>query len=76
MANNETAAPAILALISKWLSKKKRKYSYRIIFSSETIGTIAYLKKYIHKLNKNAIAGYIVTCFGDGGKFSYRHDLL
>lgn len=71
MANNETAAPAILALISKWLSKKKRKYSYRIIFSSETIGTIAYLKKYIHKLNKNAIAGYIVTCFGDGGKFSY-----
>ena len=71
MANNETAAPAILAIISKWLSMKKRKYSYRIIFSSETIGTIAYLKKYENNFKKNTLAGYVITCFGDEGKFSY-----
>ena len=37
MANNELSGPAVLIYLSKWISKRKRKYSYRIIFTSETI---------------------------------------
>ena len=50
---------------------KNRKYSYRILFSSETIGTIAYIHKRIDLLKKNVIGGYVLTCLGDNKRYSY-----
>jgi aminopeptidase-like protein len=42
MANNEISGPVVTTMIAKWLSfKKKLKYSYRIIFIPETIGSIS-----------------------------------
>jgi aminopeptidase-like protein len=72
MASNELSGPAILIFLSKWIEKiKKRKYSYRILFSSETIGTISYIHKKLHLLKKNVIGGYVLTCLGDNKTYSY-----
>ena len=71
MANNELSGPSLAITLSNYLSKKKRRYSYRILFSSETIGTIAYINKNFDILKKNLLAGYILTCVGDERCFSY-----
>lgn len=71
MVSNELSGPTILLSISKWLMKKKRKFSYRIIFIPETIGSIVFLKKNFKKINKNIIGGYTLTCLGDNGPFTF-----
>jgi aminopeptidase-like protein len=46
MANNEISGPTVTIHIAEWLkSQKNLKYSYRIVFLPETIGSIAYLSK-------------------------------
>ena len=71
MANNELSGPSILIFLSNWIKKKKRKFSYRILFTSETIGAISYINKNLEKLKKNVIAGYVITCAGDERMYSY-----
>jgi len=73
MANNELSGPAVVTFIAKYLLSKKEelKYTYRIIFVPETIGTIVYLSKHYEEMKKNITAGYVVTCIGDPGVFSY-----
>jgi len=71
MANNETSGISVLTYLAKWIEKKKRNFTYRIIFIPETIGAISYINKNIADLKKNLIAGYIVTCVGDENFFSY-----
>ncbi len=71
MANNELSGIAVATKLAEWICQKKRKYSYRFIFVPETIGTIAYIKKNIKVLKKDVIAGYVITCVGDKGKFSF-----
>ena len=45
--------------------RKKRKFSYRIVFVPETIGSIAYINKNLKLLKKNVHAGFIINCLGD-----------
>tara|TARA_B100001057_G_scaffold492477_1_gene584949 strand:- start:1509 stop:2810 length:1302 start_codon:yes stop_codon:yes gene_type:complete len=71
MANNELSGPAVTIFLAKWIAKKKRKYSYRIIFIPETIGSISYLSKNKNKLKKNVVAGFNITCVGDNRSYSY-----
>lgn len=71
MANNELSGPAVTIFLAKWIAKKKRKYSYRIVFVPETIGSISYLSKNKNKLKKNVIAGFNITCVGDNRSYSY-----
>lgn len=71
MANNELSGPCLLIYFSKWLSSIKRKYTYRIIFIPETIGSLVYLNKNFRKLKKRLIGGYVVTCVGDDNNYSY-----
>ena len=53
MANNEISGPSVLTYIAKWLSNnRKRKYTYGILFLSETIGAISYIHKNIKSLKK------------------------
>ena len=71
MANNELSGPVVLSKISKYLMKlKNRKYTYRLVFLPETIGSIAYLSKNYKKMKKNIIAGYNLSCVGDNRNFS------
>ena len=52
MANNELSGPVVLNQIIKWLKSIKRKYTYRIVFLPETIGSITYLSKKYKTLKK------------------------
>jgi len=72
MANNELSGPAVTIYLAKWLlSLKSRRYSYRIIFIPETIGSITYISKNIDIMQKNIVAGFVLTCLGDNQIFSY-----
>lgn len=72
LANDNLSGPCVAIQLSKYIMElNKRRYSYRIIFVPETIGAIAYLSKNIDSMKRNIIAGYILTCLGDSGKFSY-----
>jgi len=71
LANNELSGPIVLSYICKWLKNKKTKYSYKILFTPETIGSIVFIKKNFNKLKKNVIVGYNISCIGDKGNFSF-----
>ena len=71
MANNELSGPIVLSLLINFLSKRKNKYSYKFLFLPETIGSICYLKKNFIKIKNKILCGFVVTCVGDKGKFSY-----
>jgi len=71
MANNELSGPVIATFLTQWLRQKRRKYTYRILFVPETIGTLVYLSTHLDALKKNLRAGFVLTCCGDEGPFSY-----
>ena len=72
MANNELSGPTVTIALAKWLSSlKKRRYTYRIIFIPETIGSIIYLSRNLDHLKKHVIAGFNITCIGDDRCYSY-----
>jgi aminopeptidase-like protein len=71
MANNELSGPCVAIHLAKWLSEKPRRYSYRIVFIPETIGSIAYLSKHLDEMKRDVIAGFNISCVGDDKLFSY-----
>ncbi|NQT45934.1 MAG: DUF4910 domain-containing protein [Candidatus Omnitrophica bacterium] len=71
MANNELSGPAVTTFLTKWILSKRRRYTYRIIFIPETIGSITYLSKNLEAMKKNIIAGFNVSCVGDDNGYSY-----
>lgn len=72
MANNELSGPAVTTALAKWLiGQKKLKYTYRILFIPETIGSIVYISKHLKHLKFHTIAGFNITCVGDNRDYSY-----
>ena len=72
MANNELSGPTVVTYIAKWLQNLgSRRYTYRIIFVPETIGSITYLSMNYRDLTKNVVAGFNVSCVGDNRGYSY-----
>jgi aminopeptidase-like protein len=71
MANNELSGPVVTAFIAQWLSSQPRRYTYRIIFIPETIGSITYLSRNLDTMRKNVIAGFNISCIGDDRAYSY-----
>ena len=72
LANDNLSGPVLAIFLAKWLKNlKKRKYTYRFVFIPETIGSICYLSRNLEILKRNVIAGFVLTCVGDEGDFSY-----
>jgi aminopeptidase-like protein len=71
MANNELSGPTVTTYLAKWIKSQPRKYTYRIIFIPETIGSICYLSKNLGVMKENIIAGYNISCVGDDDAYSY-----
>jgi len=71
MANNELSGPLVTAFIAKWLASRPRKYTYRIIFIPETIGSITYLSRNLEVMRKNVKVGFNISCIGDNRAYSY-----
>lgn len=77
MANNELSGPAVSMSIAKWLIKQKnRRYTYRILFLVETIGSIIYLSKHVEHFKKKLKAGFVLSCVGDDKNYSYMPSRL
>ena len=73
MANNELSGPLAQAfLYQKIASLPNRRFTYRFLFAPETIGVIAFLAERGDELKKNLEAGYVLTCCGDSGAFTYK----
>jgi aminopeptidase-like protein len=72
MANDNLSGVVVTMALAKWLySLENRKFTYRLIFIPETIGSLAYLSKNIEHLKGNVVAGYNVTCIGDDRCYSF-----
>ncbi len=71
MANDNLSGPVVATFLAKWIMSRKRRYTYRIIYVPETIGSIAYLSKNLKHMKENVIAGFNLTCVGDDREYSY-----
>ena len=73
MANNECSGPALSGELVKYvMSLPQRRYTYRFVYVSETIGSITYLSQgeHLSKLQKNMVAGFNLSCVGDNRDYS------
>lgn len=74
MANDNLSGVAVATEIAKYIySLLERKYTYRIIFIPETIGSLIYLKEHINHLQEYVKAGFVLSCIGDNGDYSCVH---
>jgi aminopeptidase-like protein len=72
LANNELSGPVVALALAKYVkSLKNKRYSYRFLFTVETIGSIYYISKHLEELKKNLVCGWVLTCIGDDRNYSY-----
>uniref|UniRef100_UPI00404AA32A DUF4910 domain-containing protein n=1 Tax=Flavobacterium sp. TaxID=239 RepID=UPI00404AA32A len=72
MGNNELSGIVVTTALAQFISSiRDSRYSYRILFIPETIGSIAYLSNKWKYLKSHIIAGFVITCVGDNINYSF-----
>jgi len=73
IANNELSGPVLTTTLYEILSRiPNLRFCYRFLFMPETIGPIAYMTMFGDELKAKAHAGYVVSCVGDDGPYTYK----
>jgi aminopeptidase-like protein len=71
LANNEISGPSLATFLARMLYKNRNRFTYRIVFTPETIGSVTYMSKNLEHLQQKTIAGFILTCVGDDRSFYF-----
>jgi aminopeptidase-like protein len=71
LCNDNLSGIALTASLAEHLANRRTRYSYRFLFIPGTIGSITWLANNEEKTG-NIKHGFVVTCVGDGGEFTYK----
>ena len=63
MANNELSGPVVTIALAKWLAAQTdRRFTYRIVFIPETIGSLIYLSRHLAVMKAQVTLNPAFTC--------------
>lgn len=71
LCNDNLSGIALATELARRLTAAKPRYSYRFLFIPGTIGSITWLARN-EKQAQKIRHGVVVTCVGDGGRFTYK----
>ena len=71
LANDNLSGMVLATQLAEWLLSAPRRYTYRIVFIPETIGSLVYLSRHLEEMQKKTVAGFVLTCVGDSRGFSF-----
>jgi aminopeptidase-like protein len=71
LCNDNLSGIALTTQLADYLGRRRSRYSYRFLFIPGTIGSITWLA--LNEARASDIRhGFVVTCVGDGGPFTYK----
>jgi len=71
LANDNLAGIAVAVALAERLREHPRRFTYRFLFIPGTIGSLAWLKRNEHRLDRIR-HGLVLSCLGDGGPLNYK----